>query len=269
VRPSMHQLSRDVRFCINPFLPHQSEGYNGFAARPAGLGLALFLEMGVRLSHTVNPDTGFVTNVTDIDAAVRQHGVPLFTEYITTRYKQSQHIGLIDLQQLMRTTFSVLEENFLPCTLNELSLHLTPYRTMTMKSESPHIVFYSEKFEFAAMHKLWNDLFSEQQNLDAFGKCANASGHGHNYWVEVTIKTSSPDQFNSLSFQNVINNRFIDLVDHKNLNADVPHFSKHIPTIENISHYAWTRLCDHFEQGELHSVTVWESDRTSCTYFGP
>ncbi len=266
--PSMHQLSRDVRFCINPFLPHQSEGFNGFAARPTGLGLALFLELGVRLSHTVNPDTGLVTNVTDIDAAVRQHGVPLFTGFVTTRYVQSRHITLIDLQQLMKTTFSVLEENFLPCTLNELSLHLTPHRTMIMKSESPDTVFYSEKFEFAAMHRLWNDLFTEEQNLNAFGKCANASGHGHNYWVEVTVKTSSVDQFNSISFQSIVNDRFIDLVDHKNLNADVTHFAEHIPTIENISRYAWTRLCDHFEECELHSVTVWESDRTSCTYFG-
>lgn len=265
----MHQLSRSVRFCINPFLADQPEGHNGFGARPAGVGLALFLEVGMRLSHTVNPDTGFVINVIDIDAAVRRQGVPLFTEYITKRYMQSQHIGMIDLHELMMKTFSVLKQDFLPCTLDELSLKLTPYRTMTMKSDSPLTVFYSEKFEFAAMHKLWNDRFTDQQNLKAFGKCANASGHGHNYWVEVTIKTPSPELFDSISFQHVVNSRFIDLVDHKNLNADVPHFSLHIPTIENISHYAWRQLCDSFEHGELHSVTVWESDRTSCTYFGP
>lgn len=265
----MYQLSRSVRFCVNPFLPQQPEGHNGFAARPAGVGLALFLELGVRLSHTVDPDTGFVINVTHIDAAVRQHGVPLFTDYIAKQYRQSQHIGVIDLQRLMAKTFSVLENNFRPCALDELNLQLTPFRTMTMKSESPQTVFYSEKFEFAAMHKLWNDRFTEQQNLDAFGKCANASGHGHNYWVEVTLKVTSTECFNSISFQHVVNHHFIDLVDHTNLNADVQHFSTHIPTIENISHYAWEQLCGKFEQCKLHSVTVWESDRTSCTYFGP
>ncbi len=265
----MHQLSRSVRFCVNPFLAYQSEGHNSFAARPTGLGLALFFELGVQLSHPVNPDTGFVINVTDIDASVRRHAVPLFTKYITSEYAQSRHIGLAQLQQLLQETFSVLKESFSPRTLNELSLQLTPYRTMTMKTESPHILFYSEKFEFAAMHKLWNDQFTEQQNLEAFGKCANASGHGHNYWVEVTIKTTSAVRFNSISFQDIVNSRFIDLVDHKNLNADVPYFSKHIPTIENISYYAWDELCVHFEECELHSVTVWESDRTSCTYFGP
>jgi 6-pyruvoyltetrahydropterin/6-carboxytetrahydropterin synthase len=265
----MHQLSRSVRFCINPFLPDQATGHNSFSARPTGQGLALFLEVGIRLSHTVDPDTGFVMNVTDIDAAVRKYAVPLFTEYIAAKYGQLQHIGLSHLQQLMQKTFSVLKETFLPCTLNEFSLQLTPYRTMTMKSESPHVVFYSEKFEFAAMHKLWNDQFSEQQNLNAFGKCANASGHGHNYWVEVVIKTSRPDRFNSISFQQTVNNRFIDLMDHKNLNADVPHFSKHIPTIENIAKHAWAQLCGNFEECGLHAVTIWESDRTSCTYFGP
>jgi 6-pyruvoyltetrahydropterin/6-carboxytetrahydropterin synthase len=265
----MHQLSRCVRFCINPFLPNQVTGYNGFCARPAGQGLSIFLALGIRLSHSVNPDTGFVINVTDIDACVRHDAVPIFTEYISKQYKQSKHIGVANLKQLMARTFLVLKKSFLPCTLNELSLHLTPYRKLTMKSECPQTVFYSEKFEFAAMHKLWNDRFTEQQNLDAFGKCANASGHGHNYCVEVTIKTESEDLFNSIIFEKTVNDRLIDLVDHKNLNADVPHFSSHIPTIENISHYAWNQLHSHFEHGHLHSITVWESDRTSCTYFGP
>ncbi|MCF7974300.1 MAG: 6-carboxytetrahydropterin synthase [Phycisphaerae bacterium] len=265
----MHQLLRSVRFCINPFLVAPPIGHNGFGGRPAGQGLALFLELGIRLSHTVDPNTGFVMNVTDIDAGVRRDAVPLFAEYITQQYKQAKHISLNDLQQLMTRTFSVLKESFHPCTLNELSLQLTPYRTMTMKSTSPATLFYCEKFEFAAMHKLWNDNFTEQQNLDAFGKCANASGHGHNYWVDVTIKTTRPDLFNSIAFEKTTNDRFIDLVDHKNLNADVPHFAHHIPTIENIAEYAWHQLFSYFEDGELHSVTVWESDRTSCTYFGP
>lgn len=265
----MHQLSRNVRFCVNPFLSDQPEGHNGFSSRPAGVGLALFLEIGVRLTHTVNPDTGFVVNVIDIDSVVRQQGIPIFTEFITQQYAKSRHIGLPALTKLIADAFSVLEVNFLPCTLDQLSLHLTPYRTMTMKSTAQEAVFYSEKFEFAAMHKLWNDQFTEEENLNAFGKCANASGHGHNYWVEVTVETGSPELFNSISFQKVIKSRFIDLVDHKNLNADVPHFASHIPTIENISRYAWTELHDQFEHCRLHSVTVWESDRTSCTYFGP
>jgi len=50
------------------------------------------------------------------------------------------------------------------------------------------MVYFSEKFEFAAMHKLWNDDFSEERESRVFGKCANPAGHGHNYIVEVTIK---------------------------------------------------------------------------------
>jgi len=265
----MHQLSRHVRFCVNPFLADQSNGYNGFAARPAGQGLSLFFELSIRLTHTVEPNTGFVINVTDIDACVRQDAVPLFIKRVTEYYKHARHMGLSDLQNLMKDVSDVLTEKFKPCTFNELTLHLTPHRTMTMKSDSKELIYYSEKFEFAAMHKLWNDNFTEQQNLDAFGKCANASGHGHNYWVDVTIKTATPDKFNSIAFGKTVNDQLIDLVDHKNLNADVPHFSKNIPTIENISEYAWKQLHSHFEFCNLHSVTVWESDRTSCTYFGP
>jgi 6-pyruvoyltetrahydropterin/6-carboxytetrahydropterin synthase len=265
----MHQLSRSVRFCVNPFLANPPKGHNGFGGRPAGQGLALFLELTVRLSHRVDQETGFVLNVTEIDSSVRRDAVPLISEYITKQYQQAIHISLNDLQQLMTRTLTVLQESFHPCILNELCLHLTPYRTMTMKSESPAALFYCEKFEFAAMHKLWNDKFTEQQNLDAFGKCANASGHGHNYWVDVTVRTTEPELFNAISFEKTTNDRFIDLVDHKNLNADLPHFAQHIPTIENIAQYAWAQLFSHFEHCDLHSVTIWESDRTSCTYFGP
>lgn len=262
----MHQLSRCVRFCINPFLSVQPSGFNGFGARPAGQGLAIFLELGVSLKHTVNADTGFVINVIDIDSYVRQFAVPVFVDFISKQYAKSSHISLVHLKTLLSETFSVLKQKFVPCTLTKLDLKLTPFRTMTMKSESSKTVFYSEKFEFAAMHKLWNERFTTEENIKAFGKCANASGHGHNYWIEVTVQTDTLDQFNNIEFEKIVNDRFIDLMDHKNLNADVPHFKTHIPTIENISQYAWQCLNSYFRQCQLDSVTVWESDRTCCTY---
>jgi len=39
----MHKLCRYVRFSINPFLPTDQAGFNSFASRPAGEGLAVFL----------------------------------------------------------------------------------------------------------------------------------------------------------------------------------------------------------------------------------
>lgn len=48
-----------------------------------------------------------------------------------------------------------------------------------------HLTFRSE---FNAIHRLWNPKLSDEENQDVFGECANPSGHGHTYGVEVTVR---------------------------------------------------------------------------------
>ncbi len=131
------------------------------------------------------------------------------------------------------------------------------------------MVFYNEKFEFSATHKLWNASFSEEKNYRTFGKCASPSGHGHNYLMEISIKADAGQALDVVDFERIVNEKVISVLDHKNLNVDVAHFMEVIPTMENIAEFAWKRLVDDFERVQLHCVTVWESDRTSCAYFGP
>ena len=265
----MHHLSRDVRFCINPFLDTQEAGYNAFAARPTGRGLALFLELGVALSHSVDPDTGFVVNVSDIDRIVRRDAVPVIARHVSEQFRRGQHMEFGHVVKLIEKAGNILIRSFFPCTLEKLSLKLTPFRAITMKPQQKGKIYFSEKFEFAAMHKLWNTRFTEEENYRVFGKCAHPSGHGHNYWVEVTIATNHPDMFDSLALEKLVDDRLIERLDHKNLNEDISYFRHHIPTIENIAEFSWEQLIGHVEQGSLYCVTVWESDRTSCAYFGP
>ena len=138
-----------------------------------------------------------------------------------------------------------------------------------MDSKDLGMVYFSEKFEFAATHKLWNDDFSEQRNFEVFGKCANPTGHGHNYIVEVTIKMPThEDGFRIGDFERIVNDELIELLDHKNLNADVEKFSRTIPTVENIAGFAWNKLAGKFSQATLHCVTIWETDKTYCSYYG-
>ena len=69
-------------------------------------------------------------------------------------------------------------------------------------------------------------------------------------------------------FEKVVEAEFISAVDHKNLNADVAEFEKKNPTVENIAEFGWEKLAGKFEAAELSSITVWETDRTYCTYCG-
>jgi 6-pyruvoyltetrahydropterin/6-carboxytetrahydropterin synthase len=267
----MHTLARRVRFSINPFLSQDSVGFNSFCSKPAGEGLSIFLELSVELEGSVEPSTGFVVNVSDIDRAVRKLVVPVFAERIRADFQNGKHIGFLDLTGLLGTAWGRLAHKFGKARLNRLALLLNPFREVAMDSKYTSLFYFGEKFEFAAMHKLWNDDFSEQRNFELFGKCANPTGHGHNYVVEVTIKKSAGDSFFLIAdFEKTVDEELIKIVDHKNLNVDVPEFGNTNPTVENIAAFAWSRLVGKFDHAVLHCVTVWETDRTCCSYFdGP
>lgn len=265
----MHKLARQVRFSINPFLPEDSWGFNSFAAKPAGEGLSIFFELSVELIGEVEPTTGFVVNITDIDKNVRQFVVPIFAERIREDFRRGKHIGFFGIAELLRSTWGQLADKFEKAQLCNLSVKLNPFRKMAVDCEKFKMIYFSEKFEFAATHKLWNDNFSKEDNFKVFGKCANPTGHGHNYVVEVTIKTPTEgDGFCIGDFEKIVDDELIKTVDHKNLNVDVGEFGKTNPTVENIAVFAWNKLIGKFGEGVLHCITVWETDKTYCSYSG-
>lgn len=265
----MHKLSRQVRFSINPFSPGDSDGSNSFASKPAGEGLSIFFELTVTLAGEVEPDTGFVVNVTDIDGNVRKHAVPAFAQQIRKKFRQGKHIGFVEITKLLKSVWGQLADKFKTAKVEKLSLALNPFRKITVDCEDCKMSYFGEKFEFAATHKLWNDNFSDERNREVFGKCANPTGHGHNYVVEVTIKSpTGRDDIHIGEFEKVVDEEFIKLVDHKNLNEDVQYFVKTIPTVENIAAFAWEKMAGKFGEAELYCITIWETDRTYCSYYG-
>jgi len=265
----MHKLTRQGRFSINPFLSEEIEGFNSFVSKPAGEGLSIFLELSVEVIGKVEPATGFVVNVVDIEREVREFAVPVFAERIRQDFRRARHIGFFAVAELLKSAWNRLTDKFGPAQLSKLSLKLNPFRKVAIDSKDLEMVYFSEKFEFAAMHKLWNDDFSEEQNLEVFGKCANPAGHGHNYIVEVTIKMPANENgFHISDFERIVNDELIKLVDHKNLNVDVSQFSHTNPTVENIATFAWNKLMGKFGQGTMYCVTVWETNKTYCSYYG-
>jgi len=265
----MVRLARQVRFSINPFREQDAPGANAYASRPAGEGLALFLELTIELVGPVAPETGFVVNVMEMDRIARQSAVPVFAQGVRDRYRCGCPVGLDLVVQMLGQAQQQLAGRFGDAEVDRLILNLNPYRKLTMDSKEPHVLHFSEKFEFAAMHKLWNDAFSEQRNFEVFGKCAHPTGHGHNYIVDVTVSMpASAARFETGRFQQTVETELISLLDHKNLNADLDEFREVIPTVENLAAFAWRRLVGKFDPVQLHSVTVWESDRTYCTCSG-
>lgn len=89
----MHKLARQVRFSINPF-GMDCAGFNSFASNPPGEGLAIFFSLWVEISGDIDPETGFVLNIIEIDKSVRKHAVPLFGKYIRRQFADKQNISL-------------------------------------------------------------------------------------------------------------------------------------------------------------------------------
>jgi len=266
----MVRLGRFVRFSINPFLDEDSLGCNSYASKPAGEGLCVYLELAAELVGPVRPETGLLVNVSDIDRVVRQVAVPVFAERIRERLRQGRHVQLGEVLQILRSAGERLRDEFDSAQVDRLCLKLNPFRKLAMDTKDPDTMYFSEKFEFAATHKLWNDAFSPERNFEVFGKCANPTGHGHNYVVEVTVATPAGGPALKIGqFEQTVDSHLMQLVDHKNLNVDVPGFEKRIATVENLAIFAWERLEGRFDPGRLHCVTVWESDRTYCSYYGP
>ncbi|HSW01719.1 MAG TPA: 6-carboxytetrahydropterin synthase [Sedimentisphaerales bacterium] len=266
----MVRLGRFVRFSINPFLDEDSPGCNSYASKPAGEGLCVYLEMAAELVGPVRPETGLLVNVSDIDRVVRQCAVPVFARRIREHLRRGEHVPLAAASQILWSAYERLADKFDSVQVDRLCLKLNPFRKLAMDTKTPGTLYFSEKFEFAAMHKLWNDAFSPQWNLEIFGKCANPTGHGHNYVVEVTVATPAGGPALKIGqFEQTVDSHLMQLVDHKNLNIDVAGFEKRIATVENLAIFAWERLEGRFDPGRLHCVTVWESDRTYCSYYGP
>ncbi len=277
----MHTLARQVRFSISPFLPHlpprlpprggaagENEGFNPYASKPVGEGLSLYFELSVELAGNVAPATGFIVNVTDIDSKVAEFAIPIFARRLRANFQQGKSVGLSAVAEVLRSVWDQLAERFGSARLNKLSLKLNPFRELAVDSEELAMIYFSEKFAFAAGHKLWNDQFSQRRNIEIFGKCANPAGHGHNYVVEVTIK--KPTNGGDLcigDFERIVNDQLIKVLDHKNLNVDVAEFARTIPTVENIAAFAWNRLVGKFGGATLACVTVWETDKTRCSYY--
>lgn len=100
---------------------------------------------------------------------------------------------------------------------------------------------------FAAGHRYHRSDWSEEENRRAFGKCANAPGHGHNYRCEVTVEGPVDPETGMVldlgELDRLLEEEVSEPMDHAFLN-DLPDFhgERSVPTTENIARVIWDRL---------------------------
>ncbi|CAG0901419.1 unnamed protein product [Darwinula stevensoni] len=127
---------------------------------------------------------------------------------------------------------------------------------------------------FSACHRLHSVALSEKENLDLYGKCNNPNGHGHNYKVEVTLKGPIDPitgmVVNITDLKEWMKTAILDALDHKNLDADVPHFSNIVSTTENVAVFIWESLKKELPNPSLlHEVKIHETDKNIVVFHAP
>jgi len=107
--------------------------------------------------------------------------------------------------------------------------------------------------------------------LQAYGKCNNPNGHGHNYVIEVLVGGSVDPATgmvcNMMVLDNAVHERVMQRFDHTNLNLD-PLFVNQVPTTENLCRAVYEVLIDAIQPAELARVRVEETENNFFEYSG-
>jgi 6-pyruvoyltetrahydropterin/6-carboxytetrahydropterin synthase len=125
---------------------------------------------------------------------------------------------------------------------------------------------------FNAAHRLHNPAKSAEWNAATFGLCNNPNFHGHNYELEVMVEgdvsTDTGYVLDVTVLKAIIEREVTSLLDHRNLNLDVPWFAARLPSAENIAVFIWERLVSQIPQGRLTRIRLWETPRNWVEYAG-
>jgi 6-pyruvoyltetrahydropterin/6-carboxytetrahydropterin synthase len=124
---------------------------------------------------------------------------------------------------------------------------------------------------FAAAHRLFRPDWDDARNYAVFGKCSNPAWHGHNYTLEVTVAGEIDPETGFVAdlgwVKQVMADRVVDLVDHRNLNTEVPFLAGVIPTTENLAKCFFEQLAGPIaERARLVRVRVVETENNSAAY---
>jgi 6-pyruvoyltetrahydropterin/6-carboxytetrahydropterin synthase len=135
------------------------------------------------------------------------------------------------------------------------------------------MIYLTRRERFCAAHRMFRQDWSDEQNQKVFGKCSNPNWHGHNYILWVTIKgepSSHGFVMNINILKQIILERVVNRIDHKNINLEVEFMTGKVATTENLAVAIWNELKMPIEKegASLHCVKIEETENNSIEYYG-
>jgi 6-pyruvoyltetrahydropterin/6-carboxytetrahydropterin synthase len=136
------------------------------------------------------------------------------------------------------------------------------------------MIYITRRERFNAAHKLFREEWSNEENLEVFGKCSNPNWHGHNYELFVTVKGEvNPETgfvIDLKVLKQIILTHVTDKLDHKNVNLDVDFMKGKMASTEVLAIEIFNQLKPHIESlgAQMHKIKLCETENNFVEYFG-
>jgi len=136
------------------------------------------------------------------------------------------------------------------------------------------MIYITRRERFTAAHRLYREDWSDEKNLEVFGKCSNPNWHGHNYNLFVTVKGQVQTNLGYVvdlkTLSEIIKKHIIEKIDHRNINIEVDFMNDRMASTENLAMAIWEQLDPHIKNLgiELHCIKIEETENNFVEYFG-
>ena len=239
----------------------------------------------VTVAGEINPLTGIVVNIKEIDRVVRERVIDRFDRKSIHR-QAAEFCGRPITPESLAVWIAGALRTSLPqeVALTAVRLEETPLLAAEWVAKQPMKMEEQNRsetqrmrstrvYEFAASHRLHSEHLSDEENVELFGKCNYANGHGHNYILEITVEgpldARSARVIDPETLDEIVNREVVDRYDHRHFNYDIPEFKDLVPSTEVVTKVIWERLIGVIPPpARLASVLIRETARNIFEYRG-
>jgi 6-pyruvoyltetrahydropterin/6-carboxytetrahydropterin synthase len=136
------------------------------------------------------------------------------------------------------------------------------------------MIYITRREHFNAAHRLFRSDFTDEKNLEVFGKCSNPNWHGHNYTLFVTVRgevdPATGFLVNLKDLSALIDTQVLEKLDHRNINLEVDFMSGKLASTENLAIGIWDQLAQPIAEtgAQLHCIKLYETENNYVEYFG-
>lgn len=252
---------------IEHWTEEQNEAIFGPCANKNGHGHDYTLEVMVK--GKLDSQSGIVVNITDIDKVAKS----FVEEKLNGKYLNKENDffkeNIPTTENVVSYIWDALDGKLENCQLHKIRLRESDF--LYSEKENSPMVRLTRKYHFSTAHRLHSNQLSDEENLDIFGKCNNPYGHGHNYYLEVTVSGEQDPVTGMIvdlaKMDQIVEHEILQKFDHKHLNLDTEEFKELNPTSENVAVVIWQLLAPKLPK--LFKIGLYETEKNYFEYYGP